>query len=422
MISAIRVEQKTLPMPQNVMRVLIVRDRAASGGGIYNYYQAVTGHLGVRHRFVDIGRPHRFYNGSRGLLIRITIVRLLAEWMNLCRVVLLFRPDIVHVNPSIDPECNCRGMKRDAISVAIARIFRKRVVVFWRGWNNECCGSPEMPCGNRGWMRRVYGSANAHIVLASDFRDDLRRWGFKGPIYLETTVVADSVIEGFTEPSSIRDSTVFRLLFLSRVEVAKGVLELLDALALLNQRRSGYFHLKIAGDGPDLELLKQRASDLELSNIEFAGFVEGMDRALCYAEADAFCFLSYTEGMPNAVLEAMAMGLPLVSSDAGGLKDILEDGVTGYIVAQDRSQRNGERFSPEDVAGRIERLAASEEVCRTIGEHNREYARERFVAAKVASRLEAIYREVFGLDVIGVVGRGADEGNKPGTIQGDGVS
>ena len=404
------------------MRVVIVRDRASSGGGIYNYYQAVTGQLAVVHRFVDIGRPHRFYSGSRGLLIRITIVRLLMEWISLCREVLLFRPEIVHVNPSIDPECDCRAMKRDAVSVAIARFFGKKVVVFWRGWNNACCGSPEMPGGNRGWMSRVYRWADAHIVLACDFRDDLRRWGFKSPIYVETTVVADSILEECVELQPDRDTGVFRLLFLSRVEVAKGVLELLDALVLLSRHQPGRYHLTIAGDGPDLELIKRRASDLGLSNIGFTGFVEGKHRAACYAGADAFCFLSYTEGMPNAVLEAMAMGLPLVSSDAGGLKDILEEGVTGYIVTQDRSKQDGERFRPEDVAGRIERLAASEEVCRRTGAYNREYARERFAAAKVASRLEAIYREVLGLYYAAAAGPIACGGAKPQTDQGDGVT
>ncbi len=390
-------------------RVVIVRDRASSGGGIYNYYQAVTKHLGVRHRFVDIGRPHRFYNGSRGILIRITMLRLLAEWINLCWVILLFRPDIVHVNSSIDPECDCRAMKRDAISVAIARLFRRRVVVFWRGWNNSCCGTPEFPCGNRGWMSRVYRWADAHIVLASDFRDDLRRWCFNRPVYLETTVVADSIVDGCADSKIVRDAGMFRLLFLSRVEVAKGILEMLAAFALLNQRQPGRYHLKIAGDGPDLELVKQRSSDLGLSDIEFAGFVEGKQRAACYAEADAFCFLSYTEGMPNAVLEAMAMGLPLVSSDAGGLKDILQEGVTGYIVTQDRSKEVGKRFSPEDVADRFKCLAASKEACRRIGEHNRNYARERFAAAKVASRLEVIY-----LEVLELIGRGNKRSVTPG--------
>ena len=376
------------------MQVLIVRDRASSGGGIYNYYQAITGHLGMRHRFVDVGRPYGYYGSeSSAWFVRMpTAVRLLFDWLNLVMQIIRWR-GLVHLNACLDP-VEQRSLRRDAVNLCIAKLFRRPVIVFWRGWDIVACGTPEFPGGNRGWMSRVYRWADAHIVLASDFRDDLRRWGFETPVYLETTVVADSVLEDCVDLASIRPHGVFRLLFLSRVEVAKGVLELLDAFSLLNQRCPGHYRLTIAGDGPDLELLQRRASDLGLSNIEFAGYVEGTRKTGCYVGADAFCFLSYTEGMPNAVLEAMAMGLPLVSSDVGGLKDILAEGVTGYIVAQDRSKEVGERFAPEVVAERIERLAAFEDVRRKIGEHNKEYARERFAAARVASRLEAIYREV----------------------------
>jgi starch synthase len=140
--------------------------------------------------------------------------------------------------------------------------------------------------------------------------------------------------------------------------------------------------------------LKQRSSDLGLSGVDFKGYVEGPEKALCFSEASAFCFLSYTEGMPNAVLEAMAMGLPLVSSDAGGLKDILSDGVTGHIVKQDRSQPIGQRFSAVEVADRLESLADSTETAKQMGESNKRYACERFSASKVAARLDAIYHEI----------------------------
>ena len=379
------------------MRILIVRDRASSGGGIYNYYQAVTRHLGLRHRFVDVGRPHGYYGtGVSGWFARMPMpVRVVTDWVSLVFKMVGW-PGPVLLNPSLDP-VEMRSLPRDAVNLFLAKMFRRPAIVFWRGWENAACGTPEFPRTNDGWMSRIYRWADAHIVLAGDFRDDLRRWGFNKPIYLETTVAADSILDEGAKAKSRRDAGKFRLLFLSRVEVAKGVMELLDAFALLDQRHPGHYHLTIAGDGPDLELMKRRAMDLGLTDIEFAGYVEGDRRADCYAAADAFCFLSYTEGMPNAVLEAMAMGLPLVSSDAGGLKDILADGVTGYIVTQDRSKPQGGRFRPAEVAERIERLGASADLCRRMGSHNREYARRRFSAKEAAGRLEAIYRDVIGL-------------------------
>lgn len=376
------------------IQVLIVRDREASGGGIYHYYQAVGRYLGVKHRCVDVGRPHGYYVTFRGWtpVILPTPLRLLFDAFHLGLRLLRF-PDLVVLNPCLDP-IEFRSLPRDAVNLLLAKLLFRKVLVFWRGWDNEVCGAAEFPGGNRCWISRIYRLADAHLVLAGDFRDDLRRWGFGAPVQIETTVVADSLLECAEMAETAPNDGCFRILYLSRIERAKGVFELLDAFMLLEGRCPGRYRLTIAGDGPDLVALKERASEHEVTGIDFKGYVDGPEKARCFAEASAFCFLSYTEGMPNAVLEAMAMGLPLVSSDAGGLKDILTDGVTGHILRQDRSRPAGQRFSAAEVADRLEDLADSPEMAKRMGEHNKGFACERFAAAKVAARLGAIYHEV----------------------------
>ncbi len=377
-----------------LLKVIIIRDRESAGGGIFNYYEAIAPHLRSDVRFLSIGRPHSFYGGAKGRLLGFTLLRLPIEWFGLVALILSFRPDIVHVNPSLDPENECRSLKRDAVSIGIARLFRVKAVSFWRGWNNECCGLAEMPGGNRGWMCMMYQRCSAQIVLASRFGDDLVRWGFKMPVHVETTVVSDRVLDHKGIP---RESAVpFRILFLSRVEEAKGVFEMMEAFVLLQDRHPGGFELVVAGDGPGLKDLRMLVSERRIEGVVFTGYVEGDIKNRCFADADAFCFLSYTEGMPNAVLEAMAMGLPLVSSDAGGLKDILTEGLTGYLVQQDRTKAAKERFPIDEVAERLERLARSDVDRVRMGKHNAADARERFAAKKVAARLDAIYQKVVG--------------------------
>jgi glycosyltransferase involved in cell wall biosynthesis len=380
--------------------VVILRDREGAGGGIFNYYRAVAQYLKFDVDFVDVGRSYEFYsNGVKGARNRLpTPVRLLADWAKLA--VRLFRlPDLVHVNSCMDIP-HLRSLRRDAVNVLIAKVFRRQVLVFWRGWDNRVCGTLEFPGGNSGWMSRAYRLADAHIVLASDFRNDLRRWGFDTPIYLETTVASDTVVEGYVEKNNSRiDSGVFNILFLSRVEVNKGVFEMLDGFGLLESRNPGRYRLTVAGDGPALAEVKTKSDEMGLDNICFVGYVGGKEKVECYNAADAFCFLSYSEGMPNAVLEAMAMGLPLVSSDAGGLKDILIDGETGYILLPNQGKPPRYRFLPSDIAERFETLADSSDLCRMIGSHNRKLADERFAADKVGTRLSKIYREMIGIDI-----------------------
>ena len=115
-------------------RILIVRDRASAGGGIHAYYQAISPHLRVQHEFVDVGRSHAYYTddtfGWRWLM-RSTILRLLWEWLSLINKLLRF-PDLVHVNPGLDIKTR-RSLRRDAVNVCLAKLFRRPVLVFWRG-------------------------------------------------------------------------------------------------------------------------------------------------------------------------------------------------------------------------------------------------------------------------------------------------
>jgi glycosyltransferase involved in cell wall biosynthesis len=177
------------------------------------------------------------------------------------------------------------------------------------------------------------------------------------------------------------------------VEVAKGVFELLDAYQILKSRDPAYT-LTMSGDGPDLKTLQEYAAELGLRDVVFTGFVSGEAKTNCYRQSSVFCFLSYTEGMPNAVLEALAMGLPVVSSDAGALADILRDGENGFIVPPLPAGEPRKNFDPVAVANAIEKLAQSPELHPRIAATNWRYARQRFAAPIVAKRLEAIYHEL----------------------------
>lgn len=90
--------------------------------------------------------------------------------------------------------------------------------------------------------------------------------------------------------------------------------------------------LTIAGEGPERSSLVQQARDLGIeSQVTFAGRLDPEKMASLYISADIMLNASRVDNMPNALLEAMAAGVPIVSTDAGGIPDMVEDGKTALL-------------------------------------------------------------------------------------------
>jgi glycosyltransferase involved in cell wall biosynthesis len=115
-----------------------------------------------------------------------------------------------------------------------------------------------------------------------------------------------------------------RSLFVGRISVEKN-LSLFTKLATTGGRG-----LVFVGDGPYKGYLQQ-----QLPEAIFPGFLRGGDLARAYASADIFAFPSKTETFGNAVLEAMASGLPVLVTDVGGPKDFVVDGENGLVARSD---------------------------------------------------------------------------------------
>ncbi|MFP6664231.1 MAG: glycosyltransferase [Deltaproteobacteria bacterium] len=123
-----------------------------------------------------------------------------------------------------------------------------------------------------------------------------------------------------------------RIGMVGRLGWKKGYGYALEAFALLRQRIPG-LRVEIVGDGNLRDELAERRDALGLKDcVSFLGRRDDVPRLL--PEWDIYLLSSIIEGMPNALLEAMAAGMPVVTTDAGGCAEIVEDGVSGLLVAK----------------------------------------------------------------------------------------
>ncbi len=133
-----------------------------------------------------------------------------------------------------------------------------------------------------------------------------------------------------------RERETLRPVFLSNrnFEAHYGVDVVLRAFAIIQQRFPDA-SLKVAGDGPCREALHDLAAELKLRNVEFVGMVTRERMAELYNEADCFLNGSRIDNQPLSILEAFASGLPVVTTNAGGIPDVVTDGVTALMVEMD---------------------------------------------------------------------------------------
>ncbi|HJR79840.1 MAG TPA: glycosyltransferase family 4 protein [Anaerolineales bacterium] len=130
--------------------------------------------------------------------------------------------------------------------------------------------------------------------------------------------------------TSSRDWTFPRLLSAGRIVHQKGLDVAMRALGGLKELN---WEWQIAGDGPQIHSLKSLAKELGIGNrIHFLGWQSRDQLMKCYGQANIFLFPSRHEGMPNALLEAMASGLPVIASCIAGNEELVVNGETGYLV------------------------------------------------------------------------------------------
>ncbi|WP_175596698.1 glycosyltransferase [Bacillus sp. MRMR6] len=170
----------------------------------------------------------------------------------------------------------------------------------------------------------------------------------KYPEHLDKFEVSRLGTRDFGLSKDFKRSHIFRIVSCSWVRPVKRVSKILDALIELNIPIE-WTHI---GDGELLEEIKQRAKKIEKSNIKciFKGALENKDILNKYKDNqyDVFINVSESEGVPVSIMEAISFGIPVIGTDVGGTKEIVIDGLNGYLLPKN--------FSTSELARKIEFL------------------------------------------------------------------
>ena len=186
-------------------------------------------------------------------------------------------------------------------------------------------------------------------------------------------------------PPKEKGNGVPTIVCVGRLSPEKGQTGLLRAFARLRPNHPG-LRLRLVGDGPDRDALERLSEDLGVNDsVTFAGRLPEPDALVEIARADLLVLPSFMEGLPIVLMEAMALGVPVIASRVAGIPELVTDGKTGLL------------FAPSDwdeLAQCIARLLSDEELCATLTQNGKFKITSEFDTRKSATELGNLFRTV----------------------------
>ncbi|MDR0606119.1 MAG: glycosyltransferase [Bacteroidales bacterium] len=268
---------------------------------------------------------------------------------------------------------------RDLLMVALIKIFPVKLVYHLHGKGIK---------DHYKKQKRIYDFAYKNvdvIVLANALKGDV--FFLKNEPYTVNNGI-EVRQKSFEIKQEERDIT--GLLYLSNFVKTKGVLDLLEATIIL-KNKGLKFHLQLIGQyrGELTEsFFKEYINKNDLQNyVEIVGPVFGDEKDCYFANNDIFIFPTYNEAFSLVLLEAMQFGLPCISTYTGGIPEIIENNITGFLV---------EQRDIEDIANKLEILINDKELRIQMGEAGRKRFYERFTLELFEKNLANTFHKIIG--------------------------
>jgi glycosyltransferase involved in cell wall biosynthesis len=360
-------------------RVLIVAQASPAQGGIATFAKTVVGDSELRGSF-----ELELLNTTRRAVRRGGELSLSNAWYAVIDAVRVFRAartaDVVHVQTALMP---LLPMLRAFVVCRAAKLGGAAVLCHAHtGLINNGPHEAFRPTRMEGLILRRLRFVQAILTVSEAGTNGLRAHVPGARIERVDNAVD---VHAFT-PSGVDASGT--ILFVGTLAQRKGLADLLEAVKELRTRGVEGWRLEVVGAGNE-------AGDKEAERIRKAFRSEGMADALLgplaghalkerLRSAGMYALPSRSEGQPIGILEAMASGIPVVATRVGAVPDVVRDGEDGILV---------EPGHPIELADALERLLASPELRRSMGDSARRRAEKRFDLPRLRQRLGELYRE-----------------------------
>jgi glycosyltransferase involved in cell wall biosynthesis len=342
-------------------------DETKNVSGISTIVRQIIEHSPNTFIHFKAGREDREPAGSRWLIKQAVLplrfyARLVSE-----------KPDVVHINTALTD----LSIWRDAALVRAARFAHRPVVLALHGGKylvNEFENS-SIAAATQNMLR----SATLVVVYSELEKEAIeRRWK-----HLPIRILPNAVPlrEGGTPERDGNQLPV--IIFFGRLHESKGLGEIVKACKQLKE--DGFdFQFNCFGDGPMKDVFPPQMAEVLGGRFHYGGVLKSSEKYAELDKADIFLLPSiYGEGLPMAILEAMAAGCLIVASEMASVAAVIEDGVNGYLI---------EPGNTGQLVSRLKIILDSRPEWKRMQKAAIETVRQKFAISDYINKLEEIYR------------------------------
>ena len=281
-----------------------------------------------------------------------------------------YRPNILYIHFA-----SRASFYRKAVFVLIGTVRCRNIVLHSHGGEFHIFYEQESNKWQKSFIRFVLNRARSLIVVSSQWREFYRKiYGRFEPTVIHNAVSYPNRVAGLTKPPPI-------VLYLGRLTQSKGTYDLIKAFPYILEKTPAA-QLWLCGDG-EVEQVTQLINQHSWGKqVRLLGWVTGELKEQVLQQSWLLALPSYNEGLPLAILEAMAYGLPVISTPVGGIPEAVVDGVTGYLVTPG---------DVEAISEKAQQLLTDQELLQRMGKAARRRIQEHFEVKRVIEQIISVF-------------------------------
>ena len=246
---------------------------------------------------------------------------------NMMALKLCKKPDLIHVHV----------LTRLGVIAWIQKILHKTPYIITEHWSRYLPGNDFSGFLRKTACKLVVRNARTVTTVTENLATAMKNHGLKNDNYVVLPNVVNLDMFHINKKNTDATSHVPTIIHISCFEdKSKNISGLLESLKIIDDKGID-FQCKLIGEGMDLDLMKEKAKELQLINkVSFTGLLQGQALADELSSGDFLVLSSNYENMPVVILEALASGLPVVSTNVGGIKEMIDD--TKGILVEPRNK------------------------------------------------------------------------------------